>query len=73
MHYRFVEVEGEEDDLDRVANEWRAKGYQLFQAVYKTTYRWVLIFEREPDRARIISSQQKGKQHAQLSIFVRPV
>lgn len=27
MHYRFVEVEGEEDDLDRVANEWRAKGY----------------------------------------------
>ncbi|PLU27303.1 hypothetical protein BMJ20_30815 [Sinorhizobium medicae] len=47
MHYRFVEVEGEEDDLDRVANERRAKGYQLFQAVYKTTYRWVLIFERE--------------------------
>ncbi|WP_192936333.1 hypothetical protein [Sinorhizobium meliloti] len=31
MHYRFVEVEGEEDDLDRVANEWRAKGYELFQ------------------------------------------
>lgn len=51
MHYRFVEVEGEEDDLERVANEWRAKGYQLFQAVYKTTYRWVLVFEREPDQA----------------------
>ncbi|MDX0408389.1 hypothetical protein CN059_26395 [Sinorhizobium medicae] len=46
MYYRFVEVEGEEDDLDRVANEWRAKGYELFQAVYKTTYRWVLIFSR---------------------------
>ncbi|MDX0549376.1 hypothetical protein GOE04_29150 [Sinorhizobium medicae] len=44
MHYRFVEVEGEEDDLDRVANEWRAKGYKLFQA--ETTYRWVLIFSR---------------------------
>ncbi|ASP79646.1 hypothetical protein [Sinorhizobium meliloti] len=51
MHYRFVEVEGEEDDLDRVANEWRANGYRLFQAVYKTTYRWVLIFERKPDQA----------------------
>lgn len=44
MHYRFVEVEGGEDDLERVANEWRAKGYELFQAVRESTYRWVLIF-----------------------------
>ncbi|WP_234844833.1 hypothetical protein [Sinorhizobium meliloti] len=28
MHYRFVEVEGGEDELERVANEWRAKGYE---------------------------------------------
>ncbi|MFQ6161412.1 hypothetical protein [Sinorhizobium meliloti] len=44
MHYRFIEVEGEEDDLDRVANEWRGKGYELLQVVHKSTYRWVLIF-----------------------------
>jgi hypothetical protein len=58
MHYRFVEVEGGEDDLERVANEWRAKGYELFQAVYKTTYRWVLIFKRDPDRARKLRHHQ---------------
>jgi hypothetical protein len=51
MHYRFVEVEGAEDDLERVANEWRAKGYKLFQAVYKTTYRWVLIFKSATGQA----------------------
>ncbi|MQW26797.1 hypothetical protein [Sinorhizobium meliloti] len=28
MHYRFVEVEGGEDELEGVANEWRAKGYE---------------------------------------------
>ncbi|MGK9199446.1 hypothetical protein [Sinorhizobium meliloti] len=52
MHYRFIEVEGGEDDLECVANEWRAKGYRLFQAAYKTTYRWVLIFEREAGQAK---------------------
>ncbi|MQW38162.1 hypothetical protein [Sinorhizobium meliloti] len=45
MHYRFVGVEGGDADLDRVANEWRAKGYRLFQVVRKSTYRWVLVFE----------------------------
>ncbi|WP_318904009.1 GNAT family N-acetyltransferase [Sinorhizobium medicae] len=32
-------------------NEKAAEGYALHQAIERSTYQWVLIFKREPDRA----------------------
>lgn len=39
------------EGMQALINEKAAEGYSLHQAIERSTYQWVLIFKRQPDRA----------------------